>query len=241
MLRGGFGMYRYHDEQNVQASALRLAAGSYDYTCPIPPAARRLTFAYIASITPARGAGRHCASRSERHPAAADHKLQLHHLAAHALGFDGGVLVRRKPGELPEQASNGTFGNINAIPVRRVVQQSSASSERNGYRDSSPVGTGAKPIQSLSAVRPDLSAGTQQLLQLQFVPGELEQAVRPFQLAGRTTPSANRSVSAAKTAPTASAIPRISTTIRRAPNDRTQSSTSPTCTRWASSITATDC
>ena len=44
VLRGGFGMYRFHDEQNVQASALRLAAGSYDYTPPTPANNAPMTF-----------------------------------------------------------------------------------------------------------------------------------------------------------------------------------------------------
>jgi len=51
VVRGGYGMYRYHDEQNVQANALGLAAGSYSYTAT-PPSGVPVTYAYIASITP---------------------------------------------------------------------------------------------------------------------------------------------------------------------------------------------
>jgi len=52
VIRGGFGIYRYHDEQNVQASALGLAAGAYAYNPPNPPNGAPQTFPYIASITP---------------------------------------------------------------------------------------------------------------------------------------------------------------------------------------------
>jgi len=51
VLRGGFGMYRYHDEQNVQAGSLAISSGSYTYGVPNPKTGPQ-TFAYIASITP---------------------------------------------------------------------------------------------------------------------------------------------------------------------------------------------
>jgi Carboxypeptidase regulatory-like domain len=34
VLRGGYGIYRYHDEQNVQAGALGITQGSYSYSTP---------------------------------------------------------------------------------------------------------------------------------------------------------------------------------------------------------------
>jgi hypothetical protein len=52
VIRGGFGMYRYHDEQNVQAGALAIAAGSYTYNPPNPSNGAPQTYAYIASIQP---------------------------------------------------------------------------------------------------------------------------------------------------------------------------------------------
>jgi hypothetical protein len=52
VVRGGFGMYRYHDEQNVQAGSLAIAAGSYTYSVPSPPNGAPQTYAYIASIQP---------------------------------------------------------------------------------------------------------------------------------------------------------------------------------------------
>jgi hypothetical protein len=51
VLRGGWGMYRYHDEQNVQAGALGLSTGGYTFS-PSPPNGVATTLAYIASITP---------------------------------------------------------------------------------------------------------------------------------------------------------------------------------------------
>jgi hypothetical protein len=51
VIRGGFGMYRYHDEQNVQAGALQIAAGSYTYGVPSPSNGAPITFPYIAAQT----------------------------------------------------------------------------------------------------------------------------------------------------------------------------------------------
>jgi hypothetical protein len=52
VVRGGFGMYRYHDEQNVQAGALGIATGAYTYSVPSPPNGAPQTYAYIANIQP---------------------------------------------------------------------------------------------------------------------------------------------------------------------------------------------
>jgi hypothetical protein len=52
VIRGGFGMYRYHDEQNVQAGALGVSAGAYTYSVPSPPNGAPQTFNYIAGIQP---------------------------------------------------------------------------------------------------------------------------------------------------------------------------------------------
>ena len=51
VLRGGYGMYRYHDEQNVQAGALAIATGAYQDQAT-PPGGVPVTYGYIASITP---------------------------------------------------------------------------------------------------------------------------------------------------------------------------------------------
>jgi len=53
VLRGGFGMYRYHDEQNVQAGALAVSAGAFTYSVPSPAGGLPQTFNYIAGIQPA--------------------------------------------------------------------------------------------------------------------------------------------------------------------------------------------
>jgi hypothetical protein len=52
VLRGGYGTYRYHDEQNVQAGAMALSGGSYTYDVPSPAGGKPQTFAYIGSIAP---------------------------------------------------------------------------------------------------------------------------------------------------------------------------------------------
>jgi hypothetical protein len=52
VLRGGFGMYRYHDEQNVQAGALAISSGAYTYSVPNPSGGAPQTLSYISGITP---------------------------------------------------------------------------------------------------------------------------------------------------------------------------------------------
>ena len=50
VLRGGYGMYRYHDEQNVQASALGTAAGQLTVQAT-PPSNVPVTYGFIGSAT----------------------------------------------------------------------------------------------------------------------------------------------------------------------------------------------
>jgi hypothetical protein len=50
VIRGGFGMYRYHDEQNVQAGSLALPQGEYTFGPPSPANGAPTTFPYIASF-----------------------------------------------------------------------------------------------------------------------------------------------------------------------------------------------
>jgi hypothetical protein len=52
VIRGGVGWYRYHDEQNVQASAFGTSAGSFTYAVPNPANNQPLTFAGLAALTP---------------------------------------------------------------------------------------------------------------------------------------------------------------------------------------------
>ncbi len=52
VLRGGVGWYRYHDEQNVQASAFGTSAGSFTYAVPNPANNQPLTFADLATLAP---------------------------------------------------------------------------------------------------------------------------------------------------------------------------------------------
>lgn len=52
VIRGGAGWYRYHDEQNVQASAFGTSAGSFTYAVPNPPNNQPLTFGMLSTLTP---------------------------------------------------------------------------------------------------------------------------------------------------------------------------------------------
>lgn len=52
VLRGGIGWYRYHDEQNVQASGFQTSAGSFTYAVPNPANNQPLTFNLLATLTP---------------------------------------------------------------------------------------------------------------------------------------------------------------------------------------------
>jgi hypothetical protein len=50
VIRGGFGMYRYHDEQNVQAGSLAIATGAYTFSVPNQSNGAPQTLPYIASF-----------------------------------------------------------------------------------------------------------------------------------------------------------------------------------------------
>jgi hypothetical protein len=50
VLRGGFGMYRYHDEQNVQAGAMALPQGAFTFGPQNPSNGQPQTFPYIATF-----------------------------------------------------------------------------------------------------------------------------------------------------------------------------------------------
>ncbi|MBV9301185.1 MAG: carboxypeptidase regulatory-like domain-containing protein [Acidobacteriaceae bacterium] len=58
VLRGGYGRYRFHDEQNVQSGAMQLPPGSFTYSPPNPTGLVNgkstpfpITFPYIASLS----------------------------------------------------------------------------------------------------------------------------------------------------------------------------------------------
>jgi hypothetical protein len=74
VLRGGYGIYRFHDEQNVQAGALGITQGSYNYT-------QR----YRQDFGRLRGPWWNLGSRHDRRPTAHDSELQLHDFAPRTL------------------------------------------------------------------------------------------------------------------------------------------------------------
>lgn len=54
VLRGGYGRYRFHDEQNVQAGAMALPPGSYTFSPPNPVVngvQQPITFPYLATLS----------------------------------------------------------------------------------------------------------------------------------------------------------------------------------------------
>jgi hypothetical protein len=116
VLRGGVGQYRFHDEQNVQASALRLAAGSYDYSPASPANNAPLTYAYLAGITPsavAPGGVRTLDLNDTQQPLTTSYSFTISQRLPWASTAEFSY-VGNQSSRL-NNASNGTFGNINAI------------------------------------------------------------------------------------------------------------------------------
>jgi Carboxypeptidase regulatory-like domain len=116
VLRGGFGMYRFHDEQNVQAAALRLAAGSYDYAVPNPPNNVPLTFDYLASITPgavAPGGVRVLDLHDTEQPLTTNYSFTISQRMPWASTAEFSYVGNKA--KYLNNASNGTYGNINGF------------------------------------------------------------------------------------------------------------------------------
>jgi len=117
VLRGGFGTYRYHDEQNVQASALGLAAGAYGYTAPNPANSAPTTFAYLATITPsevAPGGVKVLQLNDTEQPLTTSYSFTVSQRLPWTSTAEFSY-VGNHSNDL-NNASNGTYGNINAIP-----------------------------------------------------------------------------------------------------------------------------
>ncbi len=116
VLRGGWGQYRFHDEQNVQAAALRLAAGSYDYTVPTPANNAPTTFGYLASITPgavAPGGVRVLDLKDTQQPLTTSYSFTISQRMPWASTAEFSYVGNKS--KYLNNASNGTYGNINAI------------------------------------------------------------------------------------------------------------------------------
>jgi hypothetical protein len=116
VLRGGIGWYRFHDEQNVQASALRLAAGSYDYSVPNPSDGTPLTFGYLAGIAPSAvspSGVRVLDLNDTEQPQTRSYSFTVSQrmpwTSTAEFSYVGNTATYLN------NASNGTFGNINAF------------------------------------------------------------------------------------------------------------------------------
>jgi len=116
VLRGGLGQYRFHDEQNVQASALGLAAGSYSYTPANPPNGAPITFPYLASITPsevAPGGVKTLDYNDTEQPLTTSYSFTISQRMPWTSTAEFSYVGNQS--KYLNNASNGTYGNINAI------------------------------------------------------------------------------------------------------------------------------
>jgi hypothetical protein len=148
VLRGGFGMYRFHDEQNVQASALGLAAGSYGYTPGNPPNNAPLTFAYLASLTPsavAPGGVKTLDLTDTQQPLTTSYSFTVSQRMPWTSTAEFSYVGNKS--KYLNNASNGTYGNINAIQYGTLFSNPSSfgpiTTDPNNAPNNSPVGTGA--------------------------------------------------------------------------------------------------
>jgi len=143
VFRGGFGMYRFHDEQNVQAAALGLAAGSYGYTPNTPSGGLPTTFAYLASLTPsavAPGGVRTLDLTDTQQPLTTSYSFTISQRMPWTSTAEFSYVGNKS--KYLNNASNGTFGNINAIQYGALFATPSIFSSNLG----SPVGTGANAL-----------------------------------------------------------------------------------------------
>ncbi len=143
VLRGGIGMYRFHDEQNVQAASLGLAAGSYNYTVPTPANNAPTTFAYIASIAPSAvspGGVRVLDLNDTQQPLTTSYTFTISQRLPWASSAEFSYVGNQA--KYLNNASNGTFGNINALPYGFLFSHPSLFGTAASPA-LSPVGTGS--------------------------------------------------------------------------------------------------
>ncbi len=143
VLRGGFGMYRFHDEQNVQASALGLAAGSYTYTPNTPANNAPTTFAYIASL-PAAGVApggvKTLDLTDTQQPLTTSYSFTVSQRMPWTSTAEFSYVGNKST--YLNNASNGTYGNINAIQYGALFNVPGIFGTQSNPA-LSPVGTGS--------------------------------------------------------------------------------------------------
>lgn len=142
VLRGGIGWYRFHDEQNVQAAALRLAAGSYDFSVP-NPASGPLTFGYIASITPGAvspSGVRVLDLNDTEQPQTMSYSFTVSQRMPFASTAE--VSYVGNQANYLNNASNGTYGNINGLPYGTLFKDTTIWGTADNPK-TSPIGAGA--------------------------------------------------------------------------------------------------
>ena len=117
VLRGGLGQYRFHDEQNVQASALGTAAGAYTFTANTPANNAPTTFAYIQSIIPsaaAPGGVKVLDLNDTEQPLTTSYSFTISQRMPWTSTAEFSYVGNQS--KYLNNASNGTYGNINGIP-----------------------------------------------------------------------------------------------------------------------------
>ena len=122
VLRGGYGVYRYHDEQNVQAGALSLSGGAYGYSPPNPSGGAPQTFAYIASIQPSAVTPGNVVTldpRDDKQPLTQSYSFTI----SERMPWSSTAEVAYVGNHASELSNyNSSVGNLNVIPYGTFLQ-----------------------------------------------------------------------------------------------------------------------
>ncbi len=156
VLRGGWGQYRYHDEQNVQAPALQLAAGAYTYTVT-PPSGVPTTYSYIAGLSAsevAPGGVRVLDLNDTEQPLTTSYSFTISQRLPMTSTAEFSYVGNQA--KYLNNASNGTFGNINALPYGTLFSSANVAlfnpSGGNSYATLSPNTTALQPYPQYGSI-----------------------------------------------------------------------------------------
>jgi hypothetical protein len=154
VLRGGYGVYRYHDEQNVQAGALTVGSGSYSFS-PTPPNGVPTTFAYIASVQPSAitpGSVTVLGLHDDEQPMTKSYSFTVSQRMPWASLFEASYV-----GSKSKYLSNwnNNFGSLNLIPYGTLFKDPSLfdPTTPGGAANLSPNTTPFKPYQLYQSIK----------------------------------------------------------------------------------------
>ncbi len=165
VLRGGWGQYRFHDEQNVQAPALGITHGEYSYSTPTAVTFDQIAALHTGFVAP--GGITVLDQNDSQQPRTTSYSFTISQKAPLGSLFEASY-VGNTSDYLSNNSSN--FGQLNDIAIRHVVQHPGnlqLGQQLLAERFTLP------PVSKLSV---DQADHPQAVLELQRLAGELEQA-----------------------------------------------------------------